>query len=67
MNIFHSNGPIRGADRESCFIVKDDAGVELGQGSLVIKPMMELLPERPMNIILDMDALLNFSADEPKC
>lgn len=56
MNIIHPNGPMRGAERESCFIVKDDAGVELGQGCLIIKPMMELLPERPMNILLDMEA-----------
>lgn len=47
---------MRGVERESCFLVKDDAGVELGQGSIVIKPVMDVLPERPLNIILDMDA-----------
>ena len=56
MNIFHPNGPMRGVDRESCFLVKDDAGVELGQGSILAKPMMDVLPERPLNIILDLDA-----------
>lgn len=56
MNIIHPNGPMRGVDRESCFLIRDDAGVELGQGSILIKPVMDVLPERPLNIILDLDA-----------
>lgn len=47
---------MRGVERESCFIVKDDAGVELGQGSLLVKPMMDVLPERPLNFIMNLDA-----------
>lgn len=56
LNIVHPNGPMRGVDRESCFIVRDDSGMELGQGLLIIKPMMDLLPERPLNIIFEIDA-----------
>jgi RimJ/RimL family protein N-acetyltransferase len=56
VNIFHPNGPMRGVERDSCFIVQDDAGVEIGQGCLIIKPMMDLLPERPLNLILDLEA-----------
>lgn len=56
MNISHPNGPMRGVERESCFIVRDDAGVELGQGSLSVKSMMDVLPERPLNFIMNLDA-----------
>lgn len=47
---------MRGAERESCFIIRDDAGVELGQGSLTVKSMIDVLPERPLNFILNLDA-----------
>lgn len=56
MKIFHPQSGMNGAQRDHCFLIQDDAGVELGQGSVLARNMREVYPERPMQIALDMDA-----------
>ena len=56
MRIYHPARGVGGALRENSFVVVDDAGVEIGQGGLKYRMMKKMLPERPLNIEMEMNA-----------
>lgn len=56
MKIYHPQSGFSGATRDQCFLVSDNAGVELGQGSVVSRNVRDVYPERPLEIVMDMDA-----------
>ena len=56
MKIYHPQSGFSGATRDQCFLVSDNAGVELGQGSVVARNVRDVYPERPLEIVMDMDA-----------
>ena len=56
MRIYH---PVRGvgsALRENSFMIIDDAGVEIAKGSLECRVLKKMLPERPLDIEMTMNA-----------
>ena len=56
MRILH---PVRGvgsALRENSFMIIDDAGVEIAKGSLEYRVLKKMLPERPLDIEMTMNA-----------
>lgn len=56
MKIFHPQSGMNGAQRDNCFLIQDNAGVELGQGSVIARNVKEIYPERPVDIVMVMDA-----------
>ncbi len=56
MRIYHPPMPLHGAERENSYIVHDMAGVELGQSWLHVAIDKESWPERPLRILLHLDA-----------
>ena len=56
MRIYHPARGVGGALRENSFVVIDDAGVEIGQGGLRTRMLKKMLPERPLDIELEMSA-----------
>lgn len=56
MRIYHPVRGVAGALREDSFAVLDDAGVEIGRGGLEYRVLKKMLPERPLNIEMSMDA-----------
>lgn len=56
MRIYQPVRGVGGALRENSFAVIDDAGVEIGQGSLQFRLLKKMLPERPLDIELGMQA-----------
>lgn len=57
MRIFHPHTTLRGAARENSFIVMDDHGQEKGHGWLTVWNAVDLLPNRPLRIQFEMQAL----------
>lgn len=56
MRIYH---PVRGVDgalKENSFIIIDDAGVEIGQGGLTCRVVKKMMPDRPLEIEMSMNA-----------
>lgn len=56
MRIYHPVRGVGGALRENSFAIIDDAGVEIGQGGLEFRVLKKMLPERPLDIELNMNA-----------
>ena len=56
MRIYHPARGVGGALRENSFVVIDDAGVEIGQGGLRTRMLKKMLPERPLDIEMEMNA-----------
>lgn len=56
MRIYHPARGVGGALRENSFVVIDDAGVEIGQGGLRLRMLRKMLPERPLDIEMEMNA-----------
>lgn len=56
MRIYQPIRGVGGALRENSFAVIDDAGVEIGQGSLQFRVLKKMLPDRPLDIELGMQA-----------
>lgn len=42
--------------RENSFVIIDDAGVEIGQGGLEYRVIKKMLPDRPLDIEMTMNA-----------
>ena len=56
MRIYHPVRGVGGALREDSFAIIDDAGVEIGQGGLQYRVLKKMLPDRPLDIELNMNA-----------
>ncbi|MDO4741512.1 MAG: GNAT family N-acetyltransferase [Eubacteriales bacterium] len=56
MRIYHPVRGVGGALREDSFAIIDDAGVEIGQGGLTHRLLKKMLPDRPLDIELNMHA-----------
>ena len=56
MRIYHPVRGVGGALREDSFAIIDDAGVEIGQGGLQYRMLKKMLPDRPLDIELNMNA-----------
>ena len=56
MRIYHPVRGVGGALRENSFAIIDDAGVEIGQGGLEFRVLKKMLPERPLDIEMNMNA-----------
>ena len=56
MKIYHPVRGVGGALREDSFAIIDDAGVEIGQGGLQYRVLKKMLPDRPLDIELNMNA-----------
>ena len=56
MRIYHPVRGVGGALRENSFAIIDDAGVEIGQGGLEFRVLKKMLPERPLEIEMSMNA-----------
>ncbi len=56
MRIYHPVRGVGGALRENSFAIIDDAGVEIGQGGLEYRVLKKMLPDRPLDIELNMNA-----------
>ena len=56
MRIYHPVRGVGGALREDSFAVIDDAGVSIGQGGLEYRVLKKMLPDRPLDIELNMEA-----------
>ncbi len=56
MRIYQPIRGVGGALRENSFAVIDDAGVEIGQGFLQFRLLKKMLPERPLDIEMGMQA-----------
>ncbi len=56
MRIYHPVRGVGGARKENSFIIIDDAGVEIGQGGLEYRVVKKMMPERPLEIEMTMNA-----------
>ena len=56
MRIYHPVRGVGGALRENSFAIIDDAGVEIGQGGLEYRVLKKMLPDRPLDIEMSMNA-----------
>lgn len=56
MRIYHPVRGVGGALRENSFTIIDDAGVAIGEGALHCRVLKKMLPDRPLDIELEMDA-----------
>lgn len=56
MRIYHPVRGVGGALREDSFAIIDDAGVEIGKGGLEYRVVKKMLPERPLDIEMNMNA-----------
>lgn len=56
MRIYHPVRGVGGALREDSFAIIDDAGVEIGQGGLQHRVLKKMLPDRPLDIELNMQS-----------
>ncbi len=56
MRIFHPQTTLHGAERDNSFIVQDNAGVELGQGWLIVPSSRVPGADRLLQIRMHMDA-----------
>ena len=56
MRIYHPVRGVGGALRENSFAIIDDAGIEIGRGGLEYRILKKMLPERPLDIELSMNA-----------
>ncbi|MDO5298166.1 MAG: GNAT family N-acetyltransferase [Clostridia bacterium] len=56
MRIYHPVRGVGGALRENSFAIIDDAGVEIGQGGLEFRVLKKMLPDRPLDIEMNMNA-----------
>ena len=56
MRIYHPVRGVGGALREDSFAIIDDAGIEIGQGGLQYRVLKKMLPDRPLDIELNMSA-----------
>jgi len=56
MRIYHPVRGVGGALRENSFAIIDDAGVEIGQGGLEYRVLKKMLPDRPLDIEMNMNA-----------
>lgn len=56
MRIYHPVRGVGGARRENSFAIIDDAGVEIGQGGLEFRVLKKMLPDRPLDIEMNMNA-----------
>ena len=56
MRIYHPVRGVGGALREDSFAIIDDAGVEIGKGGLEYRVIKKMLPDRPLDIEMNMDA-----------
>ena len=56
MRIYHPVRGVGGALRENSFAIIDDAGVEIGQGGLEFRVLTKMLPDRPLDIEMNMNA-----------
>ena len=56
MRIYHPVRGVGGALREDSFAVIDDAGIEIGHGGLQYRMLKKMLPDRPLDIEMNMNA-----------
>ena len=56
MRIYQPVRGVGGALRENSFVIIDDAGVEIGQGGLEYRVIKKMLPDRPLDIEMTMNA-----------
>lgn len=56
MRIYHPVRGVGGALREDSFAIIDDAGVEIGKGGLEYRVIKKMMPERPLDIEMNMNA-----------
>ena len=56
MRIYQPVRGVGGALRENSFVMIDDAGVEIGQGGLEYRVIKKMLPDRPLDIEMTMNA-----------
>ena len=56
MRIYQPVRGVGGALRENSFVIIDDAGVEIGQGGLEYRVLKKMLPDRPLDIEMTMNA-----------
>lgn len=56
MRIYHPVRGVGGALREDSFAIIDDAGVEIGKGGLEYRVIKKMLPDRPLDIEMNMNA-----------
>ena len=56
MRIYQPVRGVGGALRENSFVVIDDAGVEIGQGGLEYRVIKKMMPDRPLDIEMTMNA-----------
>ena len=56
MRIYHPVRGVGGALRGDSFAIIDDAGVEIGKGGLEYRVIKKMLPERPLDIEMNMNA-----------
>ena len=56
MRIYQPVRGVGGALRENSFVIIDDAGVEIGQGGLEYRIIKKMLPDRPLDIEMTMNA-----------
>ena len=56
MRIYQPVRGVGGALRENSFVMIDDAGVEIGQGGLEYRVIKKMMPDRPLDIEMTMNA-----------
>ncbi len=56
MHLSHPAAPFQGIPREDVFFVANDQFVQLGYGYIILSMQMEVYPERPMQIYINIEA-----------
>lgn len=56
MKLYHPVRGVCGALRENSYVVYDNNGLEVGQGGLVVRVLKKMLPDRPVDIEMEINA-----------